>query len=77
MNQIIQKSYLNIYLLNFLIINSNKSEKSFIVYRIDYNSKYITIIDVFNLSIIPDYLSRFIITQLVVSVEFQLIDLFV
>jgi hypothetical protein len=75
-NQIIQKNYFNIYLLNFLIISSNKNKKSFIVYRLDYNSKYIIIIDIFNLSITPNYLLRFVITQLVVSIKLQPIDLF-
>jgi hypothetical protein len=75
-NQTIQKNYLNVYLLNFLIISSSKSKKSLVVYRLDYNSKYIIIIDAFNLSITPDYLSRFIIAQLVISVELQSIDLF-
>jgi hypothetical protein len=75
-NQIIQKNYLDIYLLNFLIINNNKGEKSLIVYRFDYNNKYITIIDIFNLLITPNYLLRFVATQLVISIEFQPIDLF-
>jgi hypothetical protein len=76
MNQIIQKNYLDVYLLNFLIISGSKSKKSLVVYRLDYNSKYITIIDTFNLSITLDYLSRFVAAQLVVSIELQPIDLF-
>jgi hypothetical protein len=60
MNQIIQKNYLDVYLLNFLIISGNKGEESLVVYRLDYSSKYIIIIDAFNLSIILDYPSRFV-----------------
>jgi hypothetical protein len=75
-NQIIQKNYLDVYLLNFLIISGSKSKKSLVVYRLDYSSKYIIVIDAFNLSITPDYLSRFIVVQLVISIEFQPIDLF-
>jgi hypothetical protein len=51
-------------------------KKNLIVYRFDYNSKYIIIINAFNLSITPDYLSRFVAAQLAISVEFQPIDLF-
>jgi hypothetical protein len=69
-NQTIQKNYLDVYLLNFLIISGGKGEESLVAHGLDYNSKCITVIDTFNLSITPDYPSRFVAAQLVIGVEF-------
>jgi len=75
-NNFIEKSDYNVYLLYFLIVDNDNNEENFVAYRLYYDDKSLIIIKIFLLFKVANCLSNLVLYYLIIDFSLKLINLF-